>query len=170
MPRTLLIAFVALLIIIPVTFFAYKFLVEKGSLVETTTPSQDTTQTIPQEVSSRLTADESFVLSNILESKETEKEKNVFQIALSKAAIESEQLDITSCFPTPVVFNLKTKKDFTVTNNDQVAHTLTIYASKYQIPAKGNTTIVTADFAESGHVYPYSCDDISVAGVIWLPK
>lgn len=155
MPKTFLIALL-ILVIISIAFWIYKF-----EFLKTIPPTQKTT--------SGLTADESFVLSNILEARETEKAKNVFQIALSKAALESNQLNVTACSPRPVVWNLKTKKDLLVKNDDQVVHTLTIYASKYQVPAKGNISI-PADFVESGHVYTYSCDDISVAGILWLPK
>ncbi len=172
MPKAFLIAFVALLIIIPGSFLVYRFVFLKTTSPspQTTTPQTTTPQTTkaPEKKTSGLTADESFVLSNILEEK-TEKEKNVFQIHLSKAAIESEQLTIGNCLPTPVVWNLKIKKDLVVKNNDQVPHTITIYASKYKIPANG-TINIPDDFLERGRMYPYSCDDVSVAGVLWLPK
>ncbi|MDO8470482.1 MAG: hypothetical protein Q7S63_00715 [bacterium] len=160
MLKTFLIALLTLGII-SVAFLLYKF-------VPSETLIQQTIQT-PSQTTSGLTADESFVLSNILEPRVTEKERTIFQIALSKAALESDQLDVTACSPKPVVWNLSKKKDLVVKNDDQVAHTLTIYASKYQVPAKGSITI-PADFAENGHIYTYSCDDISIAGIFWLPK
>lgn len=172
MPRNFLIVFLALLIIIPTVAFAYKFLSDRSLLVKPPAPTQQTAPKATagaQKTAPNLTADESFVLSNILESKETEKEKNVFQIALSKAAVEGDQLNISSCSPKPVVLNLKGRKDFIVKNDDALTHTLTIYATKYSVPAKGNITIAIADFGQSGHVYPYSCDDVSIAGVFWLP-
>ena len=160
MLKTFLIVILALVIIIPAAFFAYKFLISKNTSIP------QTIQNLSKK--SGLTLAETYVLSNILKTK-TEQELNEFHIAVRSAAVYAEALDITNCSPTPVVLNLGEKKSITVKNNDELIHTLVLYDNKYQIPAKGSLDVPIK--IKEGAVYPYSCDgNISVAGVIWIPR
>ena len=167
MPRNLIIVFVAVLIIIPTAFIAYKLLSTKQGT--TVTPPTQTTPTTDQTTSSDLTTDEELVLSSITQENKSEADTKRFQEALARAAVGSDQLDITSCKSNPTILRIEVDQKLTVKNNDSNEHTLVVNQKTFSISAKDSSTITT-DFGENERVYPYSCDQKTLAGVIWLSK
>lgn len=160
----LLLIFVALIVIIPTTFFTFRLLTNTQR--DTVSPPNQPTPNLST-VPSDLSADENFVLDNVSKIDLRGREAKQFSESLNRTAISSGQINITNCSPTPTVFKIESNKTFTIRNNDSSEHNLVIYQKSYTIPAQ-NSIDIQADFGETNRVYPYSCDEDPVVGVIWV--
>lgn len=168
MPRNILFGFIAILIIVPTAFFVFKFLsISAPSTKTTLSTPQPTTD---QETTYDPTEDINYILTNFKKENKTEEETKDFLTALSNAAVSTENLDTNQCKPTPVILRIEFNKTLNIKNSDSVAHTLQINTQSFQVAAGGNVSIVTSDFGENHKVYPYSCDENTTAGVIWLSE
>lgn len=86
----------------------------------------------------------------------------------AKLAEEGNVLEITDCKPKPLVFKVKEKTNFKVSNKDKIDHTLIIDDDhKYPIPAK-ETSQIRADFGKPPGLYGYVCEGVGLTGFIFV--
>ena len=105
-----------------------------------------------------LTPEEQGVLKIPLHyASQTEKTKHTQDVA--KLARTAPELNITSCTPNPVIYQVSLKESFKITNNDPVPHTLRYMSSQIMVPAYGSTTIKTSNLFKIAGDYGYGCDN-----------
>jgi plastocyanin len=79
-----------------------------------------------------------------------------YSAAVSRASVDTQEIDVTSCAPNPPVAHVTLGKAVVFSNHDSVVRGLG-YGDKLQIdvPAKSQQT-VTPTFKSPG-IYPYRC-------------
>lgn len=89
----------------------------------------------------------------------TETEKAAHFAIVNRLARTAEFLDLSACYGSPLSFRVVEGAEFSVKNNDTVAHTLQISPEHiYTVPAKEEKKL-TAQFGKGPGVYGYGCDN-----------
>lgn len=88
---------------------------------------------------------------------------------VSKNAVDTLQIDITKCVPTPTVARFNAKTPINFINKDEVDHTISFTPQHvFVIPAQKNK-IVDFSFFKSPGIRKYSCDGY-VRGTVLIKK
>ena len=105
-----------------------------------------------------LTPEEQAVLKIPLQyASSEEKAQHTKQVA--KLAATAPTLDITACRPTPLAYQANLNGSFTVTNNDEMSHTLRYMSYQILVPAQSSTTVKTSQLFKTPGDYGYGCDN-----------
>lgn len=165
--------FIAVLLVIALGLGAAIYIQRNPAILEKPSTAQDATpQPSPvvqdfrplRPLPKDLTPDERLVLQAPRQNDSFDKKAAHFEL-VKKLAKKSGTLNIDKCEkPSPLVLSLKEGQDFSVRNDDSVAHTIIIDTNhKYKIEPN-TTTSLKASFGRGAGAYGYLCE--KYAGIV----
>ncbi len=154
-------------LVIAALFLGYK-IYEKKSVTDSLT------ENIPSESTSTQNTTETPVVKKTLLTPpgegSTEAQLRAWGELVSQSALPGTTLEIAGCVAVPEAMALEAGKDFTVTNADNIPHTLVLNpTTTFLIPANSSKTI-KADFGKGPGIYAFSCDNRQEAVGVFLVK
>ncbi|MGC9605733.1 MAG: hypothetical protein ABSF56_03200 [Minisyncoccia bacterium] len=88
----------------------------------------------------------------------TQQERGSYFDLVTKNAVETGSIDITSCSPNPVASSVKKGADLTFVNKDSMSHTVAFNPAQSFTVGTTSSKTVKADFGKFLGIYPFSCD------------
>jgi plastocyanin len=89
--------------------------------------------------------------------------------AVQKIAVDTTELSIgANCKVSPVVLKTKMGTKLSFKNTDTAEHTI-VFSATLSFPVPANQSItVPATFGKVAGLYGYNCDQVGLAGMIWM--